>query len=254
MAKKRAKKSKAKKEVMDEEVVQDDAVSVGVKDPEQQIKALIAKGKKKGFLTYEEMNDELPEDAVSASRLDKLLATLDEMGISLLDEADVDAQELAKDDEDYEADEDEIEEEDAEKELKDEDDEILEKQLVGEEVTRRIDDPIRMYLTQMGQIPLLTRNSEIALARKIEIARMAFRRKMLQCDYCSRNAVELLQQVHNNTMSFDRTIKTGTAPQMTKTVIKKRLPENLQTIDKLLAINRRLFPQTLKKHWQMIRK
>ncbi len=244
MAKKRAKKSKAKKEVV-KEIEGGDEVNVGVQDPEQQIKMLIAKGKKKGFLTYEQMNDELPEDAVSASRLDKLLATLDEMGISLLDEADVDAQDLAKGDDDYEADEDEIEEEDAEKDLKEDDDEILEKQLVGEEVARRIDDPIRMYLTQMGQIPLLTRNSEIALARKIEIARMAFRRKMLQCDYCSRNAVELLQQVHNNTMSFDRTIKTGTSLQMTKTVIKKRLPENLETIDKLLAVNRGLFPQTL---------
>ena len=102
MAKKRAKKSKAKKEVI-KEIEGGDEVSVGVKDPEQQIKMLIAKGKKKGFLTYEEMNDELPEDAVSASRLDKLLATLDEMGISLLDEADVDAQDLAKGDDDYDA-------------------------------------------------------------------------------------------------------------------------------------------------------
>ena len=220
---------------------------VKTKDPEQQIKALIAKGQKKGFLTYEEMNDSLPEDAVSATRLEKLLATLDELGISLVDEADVEAQEIAKenDDEDYIADDD-TEEVDTEKEdsLKDED-ELLEKQLVGEEVARRIDDPIRMYLTQMGQIPLLTRNSEIALARKIEIARMAFRRKMLQCDYCARNALELLQQVHNNTMSFDRTIKTGTSLFMTKNVIKKRLPENILTVDKLLNINQTLFKETL---------
>ena len=105
-------------------------------------------------------------------------------------------------------------------EIKDEDD-LLERQLVGEEVTRRIDDPIRMYLTQMGQIPLLTRKSEITLARKIEIARMAFRRKMLQSDYCARSAVELFQYVHNGTMSFDRTIKVGTEHPLTKNIIKK---------------------------------
>jgi len=97
----------------------------------------------------------------------------------------------------------------------------------------------------MGQIPLLTRKSEIALARKIEIARMAFRRKMLQNDYCARNSLDLLQQVHNGMMSFDRTIKVGTAPQLTKSVIKKRLSENIRTVDKLLKINQDLFKKTL---------
>jgi RNA polymerase primary sigma factor len=214
---------------------------------EEQIKMLIKKGEKKGFLTYEEMNDDLPEDAVSAVRLDRLLATLDERGISLLDEADVVSQQAAKAGDD-EFDEAEVsvdeEDDDKEKQLKDED-ELLEKRLVGEDVARRIDDPIRMYLTQMGQIPLLTRNSEIALARKIELARMAFRRKMLQCDYCARNSLDLLQQVHNGLMSFDRTIKVGTVQNMTKSVIKKRLPENIKTVDELLKVNQSLFRQTL---------
>ncbi len=122
-----------------------------------------------------------------------------------------------------------------------EEDEVLEKEFVEGEVSHRIDDPIRMYLTQMGQIPLLTRKDEIALARKIEIARMVFRRKMLQCDYCARNAVELLQQVFDGSMSFDRTIKTGTAPLTTKGVIKKRMTENLKTVVELLDIDQKLF-------------
>ncbi|MHC4117353.1 MAG: RNA polymerase sigma factor RpoD [Planctomycetota bacterium] len=219
-------------------------------DPEEQIGLLIQKGKKKGFLTYEEMNDDLPEEAVSVGRLDSLLATLDEMGITLLDEADAKARQVAK------VQDDEFETSDKRKggkeEEKEEDigqeDALLEKQLVGEDVTRRIDDPIRMYLTQMGQIPLLTRTSEIALARKIEIARMAFRRKMLQSDYCARNSMELLQQVHDGSMSFDRTVKAGTALYQTKSVIKKRLPENIRTVDKLLMMNRGLFKKTLKGH------
>jgi RNA polymerase primary sigma factor len=108
-------------------------------------------------------------------------------------------------------------------------------------VSRRIDDPIRMYLTQMGQIPLLTRRDEIRLARKIEIARMAFRRKMLQNDYCARNAMDLLQQVYDGSMSFDRTIKTGTTPLTTKSVIRKRMVENLKTVSQLLDMNQTLF-------------
>ena len=59
-------------------------------DAEGKIKAMIEKGKKKGYLTYEEMNADLPEDLVSPARLDTLLVSLDEMGISLIDEADVD--------------------------------------------------------------------------------------------------------------------------------------------------------------------
>jgi RNA polymerase primary sigma factor len=243
VAKKRAKKKKVR---------QSGAVATDVgtpsrteaKDTEALIQRLIEKGQKRGYLTYDEMNDSLPEDAVSPGRLDRLLATLDERGISLVDEADVESQQAAKEEEEFETSDEALDDEDKEEHLKEED-ELLEKQLVGEDVTRRIDDPIRMYLTQMGQIPLLTRNSEVALARKIEIARMAFRRKMLQCDYCARNALELLQQVHNGTMSFDRTIKAGTSQFLTKSVIKKRLPENAKTADSLLTFNQELFKHLL---------
>ncbi len=247
VAKKRTKKSKPEK-VLDEKGTDGErSKNVKAKEPEQQIKILIESGRKKGFLTYEEMNEGLPEDAVSPSRLDKLLATLDEMGISLHDETDVESPHLGKDQEDdYEESEEALEDVDSDKEeqIKAED-KLLEKRLVGEDTSQRIDDPIRMYLTQMGQIPLLTRNSEIALARKIEIARVAFRRKMLQCDYCARNSLDLLQQVHTGSMSFDRTIKTGTALYMTKNVIKKRLPENIKTVNKLLETNQNLFKKVL---------
>lgn len=211
-------------------------------DPETLIKTLVAKGKKKGFLTYEEINEALPDDAVSAKHLEKLMSTLDEMGIALVDENDADAQGTGKMDEDFEEDAEPLEEEEEVNiEEEAEEDESLEKEFVEGEVSHRIDDPIRMYLTQMGQIPLLTRKDEIALARRIEIARMVFRRKMLQSDYCARNAMELIQQVSDGSMSFDRTIKTGTAPLTTKGVIKKRMTENLKTISELLEIDQKLF-------------
>ncbi|MBN2138898.1 MAG: RNA polymerase sigma factor RpoD [Sedimentisphaerales bacterium] len=215
-------------------------------DAEEQIKAIIKRGEKKGFLTYDEINDSLPESAVSASRLDRLLATFDAKGITLLDEDEARERQLADQDE-FEVSEDDDEQEDqpGRKRSRKADDEVLEKELVGSEGPRRIDDPIRMYLTQMGQIPLLTRKSEIALARKIEITRMGFRRKMLQCDYCARNSVEILQQVHSGEMSFDRTLKTGTLSSNTKTVIKKRLPVNLGTVDAMLAMNQNLFARML---------
>jgi RNA polymerase primary sigma factor len=209
-------------------------------DTEQQIKAIIEKGRKRGYLTYEEMNDELPENAVTPARLDSLLATLDEMGVSLLDEADVEKQ--AAEEEGFEAPE---EKEGAVKEDQLKEDKLLEKQLVGAEIARRIDDPIRMYLTQMGEIPLLVRKEEISLARKIELSRMSFRRKMLESDYCAKNAVDILQQVQDGTLSFDRTMKISTAENLVRGVIKKRLPQNLETVDKLLKLARTLFKKSL---------
>ncbi len=203
---------------------------------EQVIQALIDEGKKKGFITYEQMNERLPEDEVSPARLDKLLSRLDEMGITLLDEADVE-----KHDE-FDVSEQEIEQEEEEGQLKE--DELLEKELVGE-TSRRIDDPIRMYLTQMGEIPLLIRKEEISLARKIELSRMAFRRKMLESDYCARNAVEILQKVDEGSMSFDRTMKISTAENLVRGVIKRRLPSNLATVDKLLSSNQTLFQRVI---------
>ena len=164
-------------------------------DAEGKIKVMIEKGKKKGYLTYEEMNADLPEDLVSPARLDTLLVLLDEMGISLIDEADVDKHgapaEIAE--EDFEPVEADIPVEPVAEEepVIIEEDKLIEKELVTAEQSRRIDDPVRTYLTQMGEIPLLNRENEISLARKIEVSRMAFRRKMLENDYCAKNSVEI---------------------------------------------------------------
>ena len=212
------------------------------KDAEQQIKAITEKGRRKGYLTYKEMNEGLSHEAITPARLDGLLATLDEMGISLLDEADVGKRAGEK----FELAEEPLGEEEAVRKERLKKDELLEKQLVGAaEVIRRIDDPIRVYLSQMGEIPLLTREREISLARKIELSRMVFRRRMLESDYCARNAVDILQQVYDGTLSFDRTMRISTAENLVRGVIKKRLPDNIQTVNKLLKINRTLFKKLL---------
>jgi RNA polymerase primary sigma factor len=217
-------------------------------DAEGKIKVMIEKGKKKGYLTYEEMNADLPEELVSPARLDTLLVLLDEMGISLIDEADVDKHgapaEIAEDD--FEPVEAGIPVEPvAEEETVIEEDKIIEKELVTAEQNRRIDDPVRTYLTQMGEIPLLNRENEISLARKIEVSRMAFRRKLLENDYCAKNSVEILQQVQQGGLSFDRTMKISTAENLIRSVIKKRLPQNLNTINALLAMNQTLLKEFL---------
>ena len=186
------------------------------------LKALVEKGKQRGFLTYEEMNDELPDENLSPDRLDNLLMTLDDLGIDLIDEADIDSRE-GRGDENSAAD---VDEQDGQ----------IEQALVTES-SRRIDDPVRMYLTQMGEIPLLTRDEEIALAKKIELTRMAFRRKVLENDLSMDNAVTILEQVEAGNLPFDRTMRISTANHMAKISVTRRIPENLRTVHRIMKLN-----------------
>jgi RNA polymerase primary sigma factor len=196
------------------------------------LRKLIAKGKQRGYLTYDEMNEDLPEDAVSPDKLDQLLMTLDEMGIELRDEAEspVEGQKFA--------------EAGVEEESREPDKEAIEEAEVLEAETKRIDDPVRMYLTQMGEIPLLTRDQEISLARRIEMTRSHFRRRVLESDYCIQQAVEILSQVHAGDLPFDRTMKTSTAENLSKETITDRMPANLATLRTIIEAN--------KKHWEAL--
>ncbi|MCR9117218.1 MAG: sigma-70 family RNA polymerase sigma factor, partial [bacterium] len=101
------------------------------------------------------------------------------------------------------------------------------------------DDPVRMYLTQMGEIPLLTRSEEIALAKKIETTRRRFRAKLLECDYVIRSAFKTLKRVHDGDLPFDRTVQVSVTDRLEKEQILGRLPHNLPTLAVLLKRNRR---------------
>ena len=99
------------------------------------------------------------------------------------------------------------------------------------------DDPVRMYLTQMGEIPLLTRREEVTLARQIEETRAQFRRKVLACDYVMQLAVKVLRRVHDGDLPFDRTVQVSVTDQLEKGQILGRLPSNLRTLETLLKRN-----------------
>ena len=190
---------------------------------------LVTKGKAQGYLTYEELNELLPDDAIAPDRLDALMQQFDELGIELLDEVEGNKHVAPPS-----ADEpDEAMMRQAEEEI-----EKMEEVDATDAGSKRIDDPVRMYLTQMGEIPLLTRDEEIRLAKKIELTRMAFRRKVLESDYCLQAAVDILAQVESGELPFDRTMRISTAEVDAKGTISKRIPENLATVRKLLEQDR----------------
>ncbi len=232
---------------------------------------LIDIGKRRGFITYDELNISLPDEMVEPDKIDDLLVLLDTVGVKMVEsekepatrftfskpiptlasaaaaqaavEAAAKAQAAKKgkgkaqavdvDDPDLaEAaveGEEEIDEEEIKRDLA---------QAIQEAASRRIDDPVRMYLTQMGEISLLTREQEIYLAKKIETTRMIFRRKVLESDYCITNAVEILEMVNEGDLPFDRTMRISTAEEDAKNKIAARIPDNLKTIRRLLELNR----------------
>src|SRR5438874_3157229 len=185
------------------------------------LKVLLDSGKERGFLTYGQVNDYLPDDAVNPEKLDQLLLILEEHGIELIDESEAEEREAGPGTATPE-DEPRVE---------------LDLSFIEEEDSRRIDDPVRMYLTQMGEIPLLKREEEIALAKKIEVTRKRFRRKVLECDGALRKVVDTLKRVHSTELPFDRTIKVSLTENLEKDKILQRMPHNLKTLDHLMELN-----------------
>ena len=116
------------------------------------IKRLIAVGKEKGYLTYDEVNEALPEDLVSPEKLDDMMMIFDEMDIEIVDseqQVQVVREAMAVDSESL------LEEEEEELQLE-------------SDVSSRVTDPVKMYLREMGQVSLLTREGEVEIAKRIE--------------------------------------------------------------------------------------
>ncbi len=109
------------------------------------------------------------------------------------------------------------------------------------------DDPVRMYLTQMGEIPLLTRQEEITLAKRIEDTRRKFRTRLLECDYVIQSAYKVLKRVHDGELPFDRTVQVSVTDRLEKEQILGRISYNLSTLDRLLVMNRHDYLTALSK-------
>ena len=118
------------------------------------VKKMIQKGKERGFVTYDELNAALPPDQVSSEQIEDTMSSLSEMGINVIEGEDTDDQPA------------EVEKAEAES---DEDKPVAGN--VSESDVGRTDDPVRMYLREMGSVELLSREGEIAIAKRIEAGR-----------------------------------------------------------------------------------
>ena len=175
---------------------------------------LVETGKQQGYLTFNQVNKYLPDEAVNPEKLDNLLMSLDEIGLEIIPDERVAGY---------------VEEVRRKTKPKP----IRAGKESGEDKSRRIDDPVRMYLTQMGEIPLLTREQEISLAKKIEVTRKRFRRHLLESDYALKMSIDILTKVHTGELPFDRTIKVSVTEGLEKNQILGRMGTNLRTLESL---------------------
>ena len=162
--------------------------------PTKDMEKLIALGKRKGFLTYDEVNDLLPEDLSSTVAIDHLFELLGNEDIQVVEgetdaglsvnRAQQDKQNLAQ-----------------------ARDELLSEQLKSEERFMPLDDPVKMYLKQMGSISLLSRENEIELAKKIEEAEDKFKRVVLVTKFARNEVLAVANDILEDKINMEEVVK-----------------------------------------------
>ena len=158
------------------------------------LKTLIALGKERGFLTYAEVNDHLPDDMVDAEQIESIISTFNDMGIQVFDEA-PDAETLLMTEQVPAVVDAEAVEEEAEQALSSVDSEF-----------GRTTDPVRMYMREMGSVELLTREGEIEIAKRIEDGLKHMIQAISACPTTIAEILEMAGKVARDEMRIDELI------------------------------------------------
>ncbi|MFT9359286.1 RNA polymerase sigma factor RpoD [Acetobacter okinawensis] len=156
------------------------------------VKKLVAKGRERGCITFDELNAVLPQDKMSSEQIEDIMANLSEMGIQVVESEESEEGEAQKPAEDDE----ESDEEEAESESD------AESPAAGNvnESAGRTDDPVRMYLREMGTVELLSREGEIAIAKRIEAGRDEMIGGLCESPLTFRAIISWHEKILNNEM------------------------------------------------------
>ena len=150
---------------------------------QSRIRELIKLAKDQGYLTFEDLNEALPDGITDPDELDAILTRLRRMEIDIIEASEVDRYKDGKKDS-------EEEEEDEKTEAK----------------LDILDDPVRMYLKQMGQVPLLTREQEVQISKRIEEAEAMVQRHINRFGFIAQAHIDLAQKLSEGRERFDRVI------------------------------------------------
>ncbi|TCJ16266.1 RNA polymerase sigma factor RpoD [Parasulfuritortus cantonensis] len=171
----------------------DNAASNTTEDRRTRLKSLILLGKERGYLTYAEINDHLPDDMLDAEQIEGVISMINDMGIQVYDEAPAAEDLLMSESPAPVADEDAVEE--AEAALSTVDAEF-----------GRTTDPVRMYMREMGTVELLTREGEIEIAKRIEEGLKHMVQAISACPFTITQILEMAEKVDKEEMRVDELV------------------------------------------------
>ncbi|HEZ3551750.1 TPA: RNA polymerase sigma factor RpoD [Neisseria meningitidis] len=175
------------------EEYQDDARPLTIEEQRARLRQLIIMGKERGYITYSEINDALPDDMSDADQIDNIVSMISGLGIQVTEHA-PDAEDILLSDNAAVTDDDAVEE--AEAALSSADSEF-----------GRTTDPVRMYMREMGQVDLLTREDEIIIAKKIENALKNMVQAISACPGSIAEILELIEKIRKDEIRVDEVVE-----------------------------------------------
>lgn len=179
---------------------------------QQKVEELVTLAKEQGYLTYEEINEILPINLDSPEQIDQILIYLGGMDIQILNQSDVDRQKERK------------------KEAKEM--EVLSKKSEGSS-----DDPVRMYLKEMGSVPLLSREEEVEISKRIEKAQIQIEKIIMRFRYSAKEAISIAAYLIYGKERFDKIVAEKEVEDKQKYLkLTPKLCELLQEEDDILAV------------------
>jgi len=152
---------------------------LAVEEKNGRLKRLMDSGKEKGFLLYDEINELLPENLADVAALDEILADLDTAGVEILEEPKLEFDRKAEEGE-----------------------ELTELDLSADG-SGKTNDPVRMYLREMGLVPLLTREGEIDLAKRVERGQKSVRRALSRAPLVIQRLLKLSEEIERNQVQVE---------------------------------------------------
>jgi RNA polymerase primary sigma factor len=173
------------------------------KELKEDVEKLVSLGKKKGYLTYDEVNSTLSDTIDSSEEIDHVFDILDGKDIKVIDSDEEEPEAAGGEAEDNAGGE---EEESREQQIRKAREEQLKEDVYSEKFIP-LDDPVKMYLKQMGSIPLLSREDEIRLAKRIEEAENRFAEALFMTTLARKEAVETIRKVLNEEINVEDVIK-----------------------------------------------
>jgi RNA polymerase primary sigma factor len=198
-------------------------VTVALEEKYDQVRQLIAMGKERGYLLYDEVNDILPPEVHSSEEIDDLLSTFERYGIDVYEDLSSAKAALAASDS--------TEVLEVKEEVSSEDGELD----LTPGTLEKTNDPVRMYLREMGTVPLLTREGEVAIAKRIERGQLLVLKTITRAPLILKELLQVGEDLRNGSRSIKEIVQFDDE-ELTEEKVEAKTRDTLKQIDKVAKL------------------